>query len=332
MGVFATGVYIDTLNSPLQALTQLDEFAYSFYRSPLRSIPVAIRTAARKSKITPRDIGITSIGEEFQGLSVKRALSTLLKSTGFEMVDRLNKENYINTVLSKYQAQAKRKNLNATFLNRIRKVFGDDYKGVIEDLQNNRISDNVKYLLFNEILDIQPIAITEMPEAYNKAGNMRILYSLKTFYMKRLDFIRNECFKDMKSQKTFARGFGKLVWLAGSFALLGAGSDFLKDFIRGKPFDLEDSIVDNLLRMTFFSKYQAWRTREKGLGTALLEGWRPPTKAIDAVTRDIINEAQGKERGWELWRSVPIAGENYYWWFGEGRRKVEKQKKKSPVD
>ena len=334
MGVFATGVYLDTLNSPLQALTQLDEFAYSFYRSPLRSIPVAIRTAARKSKITPRDIGITSIGEEFQGPSMKRALTLLLKSTGFEMVDRLNKENYINTVLSKYQAQAKRKNLNATFVNRIRKVFGDDYKGVLEDLQNDRISDNVKYLLFNEILDIQPIAITEMPEAYNKAGNMRILYSLKTFYMKRLDFIRNECFKDMKSKETFAQGFGKLVWLAGSFALMGAGSDLLKDFIRGKPFDLEDSIVDNLLRMAFFSKYQAWRTREKGLGTALLEGWRPPTKAIDAVTRDIINEAQGKDRGWELWRSVPIAGENYYWWFGEGRKKIERKegKKSTWVD
>lgn len=334
MGLFATGIYIDTLNSPLQALTQLDEFAYSFYRSPIRSIPVAIRTAARKSKITPKDIGLTSIGEEFQEPSMKRALSLLLKSTGFEMIDRLNKENYINTVLSKYQAQAKRKNLNATFVNRIRKVFGDDYKGVIEDLRNNRISDNVKYLLFNEILDIQPIAITEMPEAYNKAGNMRILYSLKTFYMKRLDFVRNECFRDMKSSKTFARGFGKLVWLAGSFALMGAGSDLLKDFIRGKPFDLEDSIVDNLLRMGFFSKYQAWRTKEKGLGTAALEGWRPPTKAIDAVTRDIINEAQGKERGWELWRSVPIVGEFYYWWFGEGRKKIERKqgKKTSWVD
>ena len=332
MSMFAAGVYIDTLNSPLQAMTQLDEFAYSFYRSPLRSIPVAIRTAARKSKITPRDIGITSIGEEFQGPSMQRALSLLLKSTGFETIDRLNKENYINTVLSKYQAQAKRKNLNAYFLNRIRKVFGDDYKGVLEDLRNNRISDNVKYLLFNEILDIQPVAITEMPEYYNRAGNLRILYALKTFYIRRLDFIRNECFKDMKSSKTFARGFGKLVWLAGSFALMGAGSDFLKDFIRGKPFDIKDSIADNMLRMAFFSKYQAWLTREKGLGTALLEGWRPPTKAIDALTRDIINEAQGKERGWELWRSVPIVGEEYYWWFGEGRRKIEKKQKKSPVD
>lgn len=329
MGYVSSAIYLDTLNSPLQALTQLDEFAYSFYRAPLRSIPVAIRTAFRRSKIKPADIGIKSIGHEFQGPSMQRALALLLKATGFELVDRLNKENYINTILSKYQAQAKKKTPSLT--KRLVRVFGKDYKNVLEDLRKpikslNDVSDNVKYLLFNEILDIQPVAISEMPEAYNKAGNLRILYTLKTFYIKRVDFIRNECFSDMKSPKTFTRGLSKLIWLAFAFALLGAGSDFLKDFIKGRAFDLKDSIVDNMLRMGFFSKYQAWRTAEKGLGTAVLEGWRPPTKAIDAITRDIVAKAQGKERGFEIWRSVPIVGELYYWWFGRGREKIEAKK------
>ena len=292
--------------------------AYSFYKAPLHSIPAAITTAARRSKITPKDIGITTIGEEFQGLSMQRALSILLKCTGFEQIDRLNKENYINTALRKYQSQARRSEHNPDFVKRMRRVFGDDYQKVIDDLKTGGITDNIKYLLFNELLDIQPVAITEMPESWAKAGNWRIVYALKNFYIKRLNFVRDECLKDMNSKDTFAKGFGKLVWLSLSFALLGAGSDFLKDFIRGRKFDLSDSIADNLLRMVFFSKYQTWRTREKGFGTAVLEGWRPPTKAIDAVSRDIINEAMGKDRGWELWRSVPIVGEEYYWWFGAG--------------
>ncbi len=338
MGLFATGVYMDTLNSVLQTLTQLDEFAYAFYRSPLRSIPVAIRTAARRSRVTPEEIGIVSIGHEFQELNVRKALTYQLKVIGFEQIDRLNKENYINTALEDLEAKARKysplnpakRKANAAFVKKLARVFGPEYKTVLEDLRAGRITEDVKYLLFNEILDIQPLAITEMPEAYNKAGNLRILYALKMFNIKRLDFARNEAFKDMKSPATFARGFGTMVWLAFSFALMGAGSDFLKDFVRGKPFDLKDSIVDNLLRMVFFSKYQAWRTRQKGLGTALLEGWRPPTKAIDSVTRDIINEATGKDRGWELWRSVPIGGELYYWWFGQGRRRTEGEG--SPVD
>jgi hypothetical protein len=326
MGLVATGMYIDTLNSPLQAITQLEEFGLAFYRSPVRFIPATVRSLLRRSKITPRDIGITSIGEEFYGASMKKALAVQLKAIAFEQIDRLGKETYINTVLSKYQAAAKKGKTKPWLYKRLAKVFGAQYKQVLEDLRNGNISDNVKYLLFNELLDIQPVALSEMPEAYNKAGNMRILYTLKTFLIRRMDFIRNECIKDMKSKKTFMRGFGKLIWLAFSLGLFGAGADALKDFIRGKDFDLADSVVDNLLRLAMFSKYQAWRTTEKGFGTAVTEGWRPPTKAVDAATRDIINAAKGKDRGFELWRSVPVVGEVYYWWFGEGRRKLERKR------
>jgi hypothetical protein len=319
--MISSGVYIDTLNSPLQAITQLDEFAYSFYKSPWHSIPALITTIARRSEVTSRDIGIVSIGEEFQGPSMHKALSTLLKSIGFEQIDRLNKENDINTVLRKYRSQARNAELNPDFVKRMQRVFGEEYQNVIADLKKGEITDNIKYLLFNELLDIQPLAISEMPESYAKAGSWRLAYSLKSFYIRRLDYVRNECFKDMKSKDTFARGFGKLVWLTFAFALMGCGSDLLKDFIRGRKFSLSDSMTDNILRMVFFSKYQAWRTREKGFGTAILEGWRPPTKAIDALSRDIINTAMGKDRGWELWRSVPIVGEEYYWWFGQGSQK-----------
>ncbi|GAG41598.1 unnamed protein product, partial [marine sediment metagenome] len=72
MGGLTAAIYIDTLGSPLQALTQLDEFAYAMVRSPSRSIPALVRAMVRKSKITPRDIGIVSIGKEFQDASMKK--------------------------------------------------------------------------------------------------------------------------------------------------------------------------------------------------------------------------------------------------------------------
>ncbi|MHC4194216.1 MAG: hypothetical protein ACYSP9_08605, partial [Planctomycetota bacterium] len=328
VSTLAKGIYLDTLNSPLQALTQLDEYAYAFFRSPLKAIPAAIRTAFRQSRITPEDIGITSIGREFQDIGAARALAVMLKATGFEMIDRLNKENYINTVLAKYEAQARTEQTG--LIERLKRVFGDDYKSVLTDLQSKTLSDDVKYLLFNELLDIQPLAITEMPESYSRGGNWRIFYALKSFYLKRLDVVRREAFVDMKSANTFARGFSKLVWLAFSFALMGVPSDWLKDFIKGKDFDLSDSVVDSLLKIGMFSRYQAWRTREKGVGTAIVEGWTVPTKSVDAISRDVYNQVKGKDRGFELWRSVPVVGEpvvgeEYYWWFGEGARKRERK-------
>jgi len=325
-GMASTLIYIDTIGSPIQALTQLDEYAYSVYRSPPKSVPALIRAVVRKSKIRPKDIGITSIGVEFREPSLKKALTTLLKVTGFQEIDRLNKEIYINTALSKMQAQAKKS--KPELLKRLSRVFGKDYKQVLNELRQpikslDDITDNLKYLLFNELLDIQPVAITEMPEAYNRGGRARILYTLKTFYIKRLDFMRNECFKDMKSAKTFARGFSKLVWISVAFALLGAASDDIKDFIKGKTFDLIDSIVDNLLRMFMSSKYQVTQMQREGLGRSVLEQFIPPTKFFDALFRDIMTLAKGKDRKFEIWRSVPLVGELYYWWFGEGRRKVE---------
>jgi hypothetical protein len=322
MGGITAAIYIDTLGSPLQALTQLDEFAYAMVRSPVHSIPALIRAMARRSKITPRDIGITSIGKEFQNASMKKSLTTILRLTGFEEIDRINKEIFINTALAKMQHQARSKpqNLNK----RLARVFGSDYVQVLKDLKKpikNQadVSDNVKYLLLNELLDIQPLAVSEMPEGYNKAGKAKIFYTLKTFYIKRLDVIRRESFQKMKHADTFAEGFGNLVWLLTAFALLGAGSDFLKDFIKGRSFDLADSVVDSILRTFMWSKYQMRQTRREGIGSTVTESvFVPPTKFWDALSLDIMNVANEKDRGFELWRSVPVGGELYYWWFGAG--------------
>lgn len=64
---------------------------------------------------------------------------------------------------------------------------------------------------------------------------------------------------------------------------------------------------------------------KKGAGRVALEQWVPPTKFIDEVSKDVVNVAKGKDRGFELWRSIPLVGELYYWWFGRGREKIEAQ-------
>jgi len=331
LGGLTAAIYIDTLGSPLQALTQLDEFAYAMVRSPVHSIPALVRAIARRSKITPRDIGITSIGKEFQNASLKKSLTTILKITGFEEIDRINKEIFINTALAKMQHQARTKPQDLR--KRLARVFGGEYKQVLKDLQKpvkslDDITDNVQYLLLNDLLEIQPLAVSEMPEGYNKAGKAKIFYTLKTFYIKRLDFIRNESFKKMAHKDTFAEGFGNLVWLATAFALLGAGSDALKDFIKGRTFNFADSVIDSILRIFMSSKFQVMQAKREGAGRAVVDSvFSPPTKSIDAVTRDIINVAEGKDRGFELWRSVPVVGELYYWWFGAGADRNKARKK-----
>lgn len=322
--------YIDVLGSPLNAITQLEELGLSFYRAPLGFIPEAVKATLNLSEITTQDIGITSIGEEFFDADFKKALSAILGVTGFEKIDRTGKQTFINTVINKMRKQARRP--DKALKDRLRRVFGDDFTQVLAELRSGAVTDNIKYLAFNQLLDIQPVAISEMPERYNRAGNMRILFTLKTFMIKQLDFVRNEAFADMKSTDTFMRGLGRLTWLAFSLAMFGAGADALKDFLRGRPFDLADSVIDTFLRRIFFSKFQFEKAMSQGLGRAFLQGFVPPTKAIDAITKDLKNLWKDPSKAGDIARSVPIVGELYYWWFGRGREKALKEQKKAKRD
>ena len=337
LGAFRTLTYIDVLGSPLNAITQLEELGLSFYRDPgLGFITETVKAMLNLSEISTQDIGVTSVGEEFFDADFKKALSTIMTVTGFEKIDKVGKQTFINTALRQMRKQAR--SGSKTLTDRLQRVFGDEQGQVLADLKSGEVTDNIKYLVFNQLLDIQPLALTEMPEAYNRAGNLRILYSLKTFMIKQLDFVRTEIVADLKSSDTFLRGLGRMTWLTFSLSLFGAGADALKDFIRGRPFDLWDSVVDNILRRLFFSKFQFDKSLSVGLARAVLEGFIPPTKVFDAFYKDVVKFMKDPKNILEIAgtsqsvRSVPVVGELYFWWFGSGREKAIKEQKKADTE
>ncbi|GAH06700.1 unnamed protein product, partial [marine sediment metagenome] len=124
-------------------------------------------------------------------------------------------------------------------------------------------------------------------------------------------------------------GFANMVWMLGWMAMMGAGADWLKDFALGRAFDLKDSVVDTLARVGLFSKYEIDATARRKPSEMFQAKTAIPMKWQDALARDIINTVKKKDRGFELWRSVPIVGELYYWWFGRGRERVEEEIKKT---
>ena len=54
-------------------------------------------------------------------------------------------------------------------------------------------------LLYSRLLDFQPVALSEMPEYYLKAGNGRVFYMLKTYTLKQMDVFRKEVWHTMKN-------------------------------------------------------------------------------------------------------------------------------------
>lgn len=315
--------YIDTMGSPISAITQLSGIGYSlsnngFYRV-LKSLPSAV---ADRSEITLQDIGVDRIAEEFSdGGTTGNAVRKVFKAVGLQKLDRMDKLTFINSTLLRFRDLAKKptKEFRASLEN----IFEDETDQVISDLQNKVNSENVKLLLFNEILDMQPLTKSEMPEMYLSHPNGRIFYMLKSFTLKQYDIYRKQVFDEIRAGNR-VKGLVNLTRLTAFFVMMNAGADFLKDLLLNRDTPPEDQVVNNIARIFGFSKYQVYSVRREGFGTAAFKTIAPPFKAVDSMSKDMakaIEEGEVNMDDLETMQSVPIVGKFYYWWFGAGADK-----------
>ena len=315
--------YIDTMGSPISALTQIGDLAWAAYDGGFaKALKFAYKSAVGKSRITKEDIGIERIAQEFADAStLGKAVSLTFKLVGLDKMDSIGKESLMNTALDRYENLAKKdpKKLRSE----IKNIFGEETEGVIQDLANGDITDNVKLLIYNKVADFQPIGLSEMTQKYLEAGNGRVFYMLKTFTLKQFDAFRRESYNKIrygnKSEKI--QGMKNLVRLGMIFTLANAGADELKDWILGRKTDLEDRVVDNVLRLFGVSKFVTWQARTDGIGSALARQILPPFKFVDSLGKDVMAAGDGK--GLDVTASIPVIGKLYYWHMGRGTSKRE---------
>ncbi len=315
--------YIDTMGSPISALTQIGDLAWAAYEGGfIRAGKHAIRAVMGKERITKEDVGVTRIAQEFADSgTLGNAVSKVFKIVGLEKIDSIGKEALLNVALEKYQKQAKKNPIQLK--NQIKSIFENETDSVIDDLINNETSDNVKLLVYHRLLDFQPVALSEMPQRYLDAGNGRLFYMLKTFTLKVFDAFRNESYNKIKNGNKAEKiqGMENLVRLAMMFVLANAGADELKDWVLGRKTDLGDRVTDNILRLFGVSKFVTWKARTEGVGSAIARQFLPPFKFIDSAGKDIITA--GDEKGLEVIGSIPVLGKLAYWHLGRGTSKRE---------
>ena len=314
--------YITVLGSFFNTLTQLKDYGRIIYRSPARALTQTMKMLIPGVKLdwTMADIWMKDIATDITGMS--RILDAQLSANQFKRVDRKEKELWVNVVMDKYGAQARRKRPTATFRERIERHMGKDADATIRDLKSGRKTELLERLAWGELLDMHPVALSEMTQAYLRGrGGTRFLYTLRTFGLKELEYCRREIFQGMAKHPT--RNLARLVWLAFSLAMAYAGVETLKDLIRGRKPKFQDEVIDSWLQLLFMSRFNLAQIKKKGVGRGVGEAILPPTRAIDAPVMDAF---RGELR--ETPRNIPIVGEPFYWWFGHGREKTERQEGK----
>ena len=324
IGVYKNLEYIDTMGQFTSALTQIGDFAFPIYKAGLpRTVVAGAKAAINKSELTTKQFGINNIAHELlSDNKTGKMVSKVFKLIGLEKIDRLGKETLVNGVLSKYRKMAIKNPGKLKGI--INKVFEKDTDAVIKDLADGEVTQNVKLLMFNELLDMQPIALSEMPQQYLKSGNGRIFYMLKTWTLKQLDVYRREVF----NAPSKLEGLKNFIYLTGALVISEMTADTAKDFVLGRKTNLDDRVMDGLLRRVGFSKWALWKAREEGMLTAIKYYTLPPSKIFDNAYKEYIALKNDKWKGSETVQSVPLVGKPYYWWFGRGKEKKERYARK----
>lgn len=322
--------YMYTMGGINSAITQIDDISSSLYKAGLWNTVEAVFSRNRPG-LSREELGLERIGQEFVEASTSsKAIRGVFKLTGLDKIDAFGKNTLINATFNKFQKMAdnNEKELRA----RLEPVLEAETGQTIEDIKNGVISENVKLLMFNELADMQPISLSEMPEWYLTGGNGRVFYMLKTFLIKRLDIFRNECY-DKYKQGNVKTSVQNLFRLSILMMMTGMSKDAIIDMLFGREFDLTDAVVNNFLGLFGLSKYSLYQARYEG-PKAFLEAFLIPP--IYPMAEDLFSDVykslfskKGKDiSDYEIWKGFPLVGRFYYWWGGGGRTKLEKKNKK----
>jgi len=323
LSVFKDVTYASLLGNPVNAIGQLPDLAFSLYEAPVETIPSFLKTLIRANKLKKEDIGVTDIAKEFSNKTKLGKFVKLTFKTGFDFMDRIGKETLINATFSKFSKQAK--NGSDDLLVRLMDTFGNNEElahSTMLDLKQGNITEDVKFVLFNELSKKQPITQLELPEKYLTNPNGRIFYMMKTYTLKQIDVYRNEVYNEMKTNPK--QGMINFVKLTAALVALGVTADELKDYIQGKDVKLRDNVINNLIKLLGFSRYTFEGIKTKGLGKAILEDVLiPPTNIVDDFATDLYNQFSdpikaGKISELKSIKNIPIGGKLYYYWFGKG--------------
>jgi len=322
--------YASTIANPFTAIIQLGDLAAS---GALKGFKNTLAALFKTKDVDAIELGITQATQEMSLAPTKTGnlLNKLLKGTGFTRLDRLGKDTIINASIRRARGLAKSDKGRAELKKRYGAAFGDEFDSFIDDLQTGKISENIKLFAFNEISDMQPVSLLEMPETYLNNPDGRIFYMLKSFILKQYDVVRRELVQEWGKASTKAEKAAvakKGAALFGYLAVGNAGTGIIRDVALGRevnPEQLPDRAMWSLLGVYGANKYVGQRYLSQGDVTgAVINTFAPAAPLVDGVTRgaaDTIKQEVDEDTLGRIVKAVPGVGSFFYNWFLGGAEK-----------
>jgi hypothetical protein len=321
-------IYASTIANPYSTITQLGDLALNSYRNGL------INTLSPFGpKIKLKEFGLNDIASEFTDAgAVKGAMDKLFKVTGFKKIDIALKENNLRGAFRQAQGQLRNKNSKAykKFIEENKPFFQNETDDLIDAIRRgDSQNENVRHYLFSRLTKTQPITLSEMPAKYLNMKGGRLFYSLKTFFVKQLDVMREDIVQKLAKRETSKEGMQNAARFAMLFGGGTAAVNATKDLILGRPVEISDELMDVAMQMIGISKYAIYKAKSDGLTGGATAVLAPPmpivNEAFKVLAADDKEEAL-KKQSKELVRYIPVVGKDIYWRFGAGEEKIKQDR------
>jgi hypothetical protein len=333
--------HLGLIGNYISALTQLGDLPIAvLHNGSIRPVVAALAAKARGTeRLRAQHFGLADhIAEELVHASrpgrawydpILWANKTLRYTIG--VIDRPIKDIALNAHLAKYERLAQTPAGVAKIQKQWGEAFGTEFPALLEDLRAGRVTDRTTTLAFAELSRTQPISKIDHPQAYLDHPNARILYTLKTFFVKQLNYtyeIAKDALKS-KDPAEMARAAAKLTALGLLLGFWGVLVDDIKRILRGLPPKGMDwvTIADNALKTYGLGewvrdKLASGKARDLGsaVGSFVLPPWEIFAKIATADP--------------EIVRHLPFVGQIIYDRYMGGAEKAEirealKQKKET---
>ena len=321
--------YMGTIANPITALIQLGDIGVTAALKGFRNT-ISAMFGTKDIKIV--DLGIDDLITKELSLGdnrkVAKVLDNLMGKVGFKAIDRLSKETLINSSLKRARNLVKSSKGEAKLRREVQKVMGDDTDAFIADIKTGDVTENIKLWAFNELSDVQPISLSEMPQGYLDAKNGRLLYMLKSFTLKQIDLVRNRVYNQWKAGNKVEASKNAAL-LAGYLTTANVSTSVAKDILLGREVraeDIPDRALWSLLGVYGMNEYVYDRYMKQGRilegGIAYVTPAAPYVEAIVTLGKESFDEDPDYSRALN---GIPVVGRILYNWVGGGAEKFNER-------
>jgi hypothetical protein len=257
--------------------------------------------------------------------SLNRLFGWFADKVGLRYFERVTRETHINGAVDYLIAKARAGTLPRKLQQNLVRYFGEEGAArVLADLRAGRASnDDVRFYAFNALADWKAVSLDQMPPAYLANPRGRVFYMYKTWIAAQFAGLYHEAGQDIASgePKRVAEGVKTMAYLVALMLAVGLPIDAIVSWVQGRPFILQDSVINRILGFVGTGRYVAVKLTQGEFTKAAQEFFAPPT---GGALSDVQDDAEAiwylgtdlDPQKLKVWRNLPGVGRVYNGYLG----------------